>query len=134
MITKITNDGGLHLVSIVNCIEHQGFVTAENEPLQVSVNHFKLGSFIDLHSHIDIDKCTDKTIEAWVVLNGEIKIIISDGAGFDRSMVVGPNNIVIRFAGFHALEAQTNDCIVLEFRNGPYLGRNAEIKPGSRNS
>ena len=56
--------------------------------------------------------------------------MISDGAGFNKDVLVGANSIVIRFAGFHALEAQTDNCIVVEFRNGPYLGRNAEIKPG----
>lgn len=127
MIQVIENDSGLHLASIVDCTTYKGFITEEDEPLQISVQQFTIGQMIDYHSHRDIAKYTNKTIEAWVVLSGEIEVIISDGEGFDRRIVVGANNIVIRFAGFHSLKTKTEDYIMVEFRNGPYLGKNMEI-------
>ena len=129
MIQVIENEFGLHLASIVDCEKHLGFLTSEEEPLQIAVHDFKTGQTIDSHSHNNIKKTTDRTVEAWLLLSGKMEITIADGEGFETRVIVGSNTIIIRFAGFHALEAKSEDCLMVEFRNGPYLGKEIEITP-----
>ena len=129
MIKVIENEVGLHLASVCNCNEQAGFLTSAEDPLQIAVHNFKTGQAIDLHSHNNIKKTTDSTIEAWFVLRGKMEITLADGEDFETRLMVGSNTLVIRYAGFHALEARSEDCLVLEFRNGPYLGKEIEITP-----
>ena len=64
------------------------------------------------------------TQECWSVLRGEIKIRLFD---LDQTplheQALAPGHLLVTFYGGHALECDSADALMIECKNGPYLGR-----------
>jgi hypothetical protein len=64
------------------------------------------------------------TQECWIVLRGEIKVSLFD---LDQrplhQQALSQGQLLVTFYGGHALECGTAGAMMIECKNGPYLGR-----------
>jgi hypothetical protein len=98
--------------------------------LQVSIIPLPVGKIVPPHIH-DLRKnstvAATVTQESWVVLRGKIRIRLFD---VDRMLLhedeLLPGFLLVTFNGGHALECLERETVMLEFKNGPYLGRDFE--------
>tara|TARA_R110002020_G_scaffold124281_5_gene281239 strand:+ start:509 stop:937 length:429 start_codon:yes stop_codon:yes gene_type:complete len=98
-------------------------ICPESEYLQVSGRYLKKGTIVASHKHTHIDRESDITQEAWIILQGKIKTCLYD---LDDSLLyeaeIGQGDCIVIFRGGHSLEVLEEDTIFYEFKNGPYYG------------
>ena len=97
------------------------------EWLQVSV--MKLPADKKVNPHIHQPRAADApaagiTQECWIVLRGEIRARLFD---LDQTLLhqqaLSPGHLLVTFYGGHALECGGAGAVMVECKNGPYLGR-----------
>ena len=102
-------------------------ICPESEYLQVSGRYLKNGDTVAPHRHAPIDRESDITQEAWIILQGKIKTCLYD---LDDSLLyeaeIGQGDCVVFFRGGHSLEVLEEDTIFYEFKNGPYYGADVD--------
>jgi hypothetical protein len=68
------------------------------------------------------------TQECWIVLRGEIKVRLFD---LDQTplhqQTLSPGHLLMTFYGGHALEGGGEGALMIECKNGPYLGRDYTV-------
>ena len=119
---------GVLLHCIVNSAKHVGKrldVSSEQEFLQTSIIPLQAGKSVAPHIHLPRTSVAGLTItqECWVVVRGAIKVRLFDldhTLLAERELLAG--FLLTSFRGGHALECLEDDTIILEFKNGPYLG------------
>ena len=101
-------------------------ISAPDQFLQVSVIPLRAGKHITPHIHDLRGPSPGATItqESWVVLRGKIRIRLFD---LDRAFLhedeLLPGFLLVTYNGGHSLECLDEDSVMLEFKNGPYIGR-----------
>jgi hypothetical protein len=100
--------------------------------LQVSV--LKLPAAKKVNPHIHQPRAADPsasggiTQECWIILGGEIKIRLFD---LDQTLLhqqaLSRGHMLVTFYGGHALECGTDGAMMIECKNGPYLGRDYTV-------
>ncbi len=96
--------------------------------LQVSVIKIPAGKKVNPHIHQPRQPnpaaSPGITQECWVVVRGELKIRLFD---LDQALLhqqaLSPGNLLVTFYGGHSLECQSEGAVMIECKNGPYLGR-----------
>lgn len=98
-----------------------------SEFLQASIVPLGEGRRVAPHIHSPRDTAApgpSVTQESWLVLRGRIRVELFD---LDQSPLVqremSAGQLLVTFYGGHALECIEPGTIVLEFKTGPYLGR-----------
>lgn len=100
--------------------------------LQVSVMKLPAGKKVNPHIHQHRPQHPPGgpgiTQECWIVLRGEIKIRLFD---LDQTLLhqqaLSPGHVLVTFYGGHALECETAGALMIECKNGPYLGRDYTV-------
>lgn len=102
-------------------------ISPPDQFLQVSIIPFSSGKKISPHIHEERQVSSSGaaiTQESWVVLRGRIRIRLFD---LDRTFLhedeLLPGCLLVTYNGGHSLECLEKDTVMLEFKNGPYLGR-----------
>ena len=102
-------------------------LSPDEEFLQVSGRKLKLGTIIPAHKHLQINRISKITQEAWVVLKGKVKGIFYD---LDDSIlhesILTDGDCVVLYRGGHSLEVLEEDTVFYEFKTGPYFGVEAD--------
>jgi hypothetical protein len=96
--------------------------------LQVSVIKLPAAKKVSPHIHHprppNPSGASGITQECWIVLRGEIQIRLFD---LDRSplhqQALSPGQMLVTFYGGHALECGSAGALMIECKNGPYMGR-----------
>lgn len=102
----------------------------DSEYLQLSAISLKAGTTIPPHKHLPIQRVTDITQEAWIVVKGKI-----EGTFYDLDdkvlevVTLTDGDCVILFRGGHKLLALEENTIFYELKTGPYYGKTADKKP-----
>jgi hypothetical protein len=79
------------------------------------------------HYHLEQDRKSGITQEAWVILEGSIRINVWDlNHEFLTSSVLDAGDCSITFMGGHSMEVLEEGTLLLEFKNGPYMGQQAD--------
>jgi len=103
--------------------EYRTDLSPDEEFLQVSGRKLKLGTIVPAHKHLQIDRTTNITQEAWIILNGKVKGIFYD---LDNSIlyesILTDGDCIVLYRGGHSLEVVEEDTIFYEFKTGPYFG------------
>ncbi len=97
------------------------------EPLQGSAKKLNAGEKFKPHRHNPLTRETHVTQEAWIVLEGKIKITLydlDDSLFFEEELHSG--DCLLTFRGGHTFEVLENDTLLYEFKNGPYHGVEAD--------
>ena len=114
----------LRLKDITNYRED---LSPDSEYLQVSGRKLAKGVSVAPHRHIPIERKTDITQEAWVVLEGSVRGTFYD---LDNTILYETNinagDCVVLYRGGHSLEVKDEDTLFYEFKTGPYYGVEAD--------
>jgi hypothetical protein len=106
--------------------EHRFDLCPDEEFLQISGRKLEKKLKAKAHKHIPIERKTNITQEAWIVIEGCIKGIfydIDDSILYETEIKKG--DVAVLFRGGHSFEVLDEDTIFYEFKTGPYYG--AEI-------
>jgi len=98
----------------------------EKEYLQASISRLKKDFKIKAHKHKSFERKIYKTQEAWFLYEGKI---VAEFFDIDNQKVAERNfvkgDLVTVFNGGHSFKT-TENSIFLEFKNGPYFGREVD--------
>jgi cupin fold WbuC family metalloprotein len=121
---------GTLLHSVVNSLaikDNRIDITPPDKYLQASIIPFAFGKIVQPHIHTtrqeDLPGATI-TQESWVVMRGKLRIWLFDFDGTllrEGELLTG--SVLVTYNGGHSLECLEPDTVILEFKNGPYLGR-----------
>lgn len=102
-------------------------VSPTEQHLQVSVIPLAAGRQVRPHIHqprVTPPPQSVITQESWLVLRGRIRVRLFD---LDQALLeeceLGPGSFLVTYGGGHALECLEENTVMLEYKNGPYLGR-----------
>jgi hypothetical protein len=131
------NPGQL-LHAIANAMESGSSRTDISPPdqfLQVSIVPLPSGKKLSPHIHAPRQAAAPGatiTQESWLVLRGKIRVRLFDldHTFLDEEELL-PGFLLVTFYGGHSLECLEKDTVMLEFKNGPYLGRDFQTFPTS---
>ena len=98
-------------------------LSPEEEFMQVSGRKIRKGTIVEAHRHLEIDRKTNLTQEAWVLLDGKVKATFYD---LDNSrlceQIIEKGDVLVLFRGGHKMEVLEDETCFYEFKNGPYYG------------
>jgi cupin fold WbuC family metalloprotein len=99
-------------------------LTPENQILQASIINFGRNTKVVAHSHLNTERNTFGTQEAWVVLKGKAEVLFYDlDKKLINSKLISKGQVIILFDGGHALKTKSRSFVMVEIKNGPYLGK-----------
>jgi hypothetical protein len=117
----------LSLMRYKDMSEYRADLSPDEEFLQASGRKLKLGTKVPAHKHLQIDRTTSITQEAWVVLKGKVSGIFYD---LDNTIlyetILTDGDCIVLYRGGHSLEVLEEDTIFYEFKTGPYFGLEAD--------
>lgn len=125
---KQNNDAVLHVIADANQVDAvRQDVTSPDQLLQASIIRLTNGKQVGPHAHELRTTQTDtplRTQECWFVFRGSIEVqLFDEDQGFIGEYELHAGQLLITFAGGHALKCVEADTVLLEFKNGPYLGK-----------
>ncbi|QDL56079.1 hypothetical protein [Rhodoferax aquaticus] len=126
--SKHNSEAVLHVIADVNQVDEvRQDLTSPDQLLQASIIRLVNGKQVGPHAH-EL-RTTHMTIpvrtqECWFVFRGCIEVqLFDEDQGFMGKYELHAGQLLITFAGGHALNCVKADTVLLEFKNGPYLGR-----------
>ena len=100
------------------------FFSNDNEFIQVGFSHHdESGKEIKPHIHNTVERKVSRTCEVLYVVKGALDVVVYDT---DKIMVkkltVKRGETLILLEGGHGFFIKEDDTVILEVKNGPYLG------------
>ena len=132
MIEEIIQDGTLMIAKIIKSgdwPENLQFYSKDEDFLQVATWNYDTGKHLKAHGHKICERVSNRTNEVLFVKNGKIKSYFyneEDQLIDEKEIMSG--DIVIIYAGGHAYDILEDKTQVLEIKNGPYPGLEADKK------
>jgi len=107
--------------------EYRVDLSPDEEFLQVSGRKLNKDVRAPAHRHLPIDRSTDITQEAWIVLSGRIKGVFYDlNNEVLYETILKCGDCVVLYRGGHSLETLEEDTLFYEIKTGPYFGLEAD--------
>jgi hypothetical protein len=132
MEPKILEADGLIVAKIIkngDWPENLQFYSEDRDFLQVATWNYNFGKHLKAHGHKVCARSSDRTNEVLFIKKGKIKAYFYDE---DDNMIkeedLTTGDIVIIYAGGHAYDILEENTQVLEIKNGPYPGLEADKK------
>lgn len=105
-------------------------VTSKEEILQTSVLPLSKSNPVLPHRHNLVRRETFGTQEIWIVKKGRgIASFYDLNDDFLCSRKIGKGDMILNFRGGHALESLSRKMILIEIKNGPYMGTEIDKIP-----
>lgn len=129
--SKVKPDEVIHLIWRMGDGESEkmNFMVSDNECLQAAagVKFLKGHTFSGAHRHLPHHRITQKTQEAFIVIQGsvELQMYDLDNVALCKE-ILGPGDCYIYLDGGHALKILSEQAHFYEIKNGPYLGRDKD--------
>jgi hypothetical protein len=99
------------------------FLSDENDFLQVGVWQHPKGHSTVPHIHNYLERSINRTTEVLYVVSGSVHAdIYGEDGTFISSTNLVAGQLLLCFGGGHGYEILEENSMVLEFKNGPYLG------------
>jgi cupin fold WbuC family metalloprotein len=104
--------------------EGLNFYSNENDFLQVGTWRYKAGLYLGPHAHNrGTDRRIDRTQEVVHIMRGALEAdILSEEGKLLDSVTLQEGDTLILLSGGHGYRILKDDTMVLEIKNGPYLG------------
>jgi len=118
------NNSLIHIISRKNKFEgDRVFIVPDDQYLQVAQMKMDNGKKFQAHRHIPLERVSKLTQEAWVVIDGSVKVYLYDiDDTFIEEVVLNPGDCIISLGGGHNYESMKDDTLIYEFKLGPYMG------------
>lgn len=103
------------------------FFSEDNDFLQIGAWCYSAGKVLPAHNHNTVTRTINRTQETIVVMSGNIlaSIYTEDDELIDE-LRVDQGEILVLLSGGHGYKILTDDTRVLEVKNGPYPGADAD--------
>lgn len=115
------------VVDAVNATAPRTGVSPASELLQLSVLVLAEGAAIVPHEHGPLATAAPqdaRTQEAWIILKGSVRArLFDEERNLISTEVVGAGELLVTFRGGHAFDSAEPGTVLVELKNGPYLGR-----------
>ncbi len=101
--------------------------SSQEDFLQMLSWNYQAGTVLQTHEHLQAPRSVDHTQEAIVVLQGSLRADVFDSQRqpVDR-VTVGAGECMVFLQGGHGYEILEDETRVLEIKNGPYPGAEAD--------
>ena len=75
------------------------------------------------HIHKKVPRCSDYTQEAVLVIRGSFLVSVFDlDFKYLNEITLNTGDLLVSLRGGHSYEGRDSESVVLEFKNGPYVG------------
>ncbi len=132
MNPEIIKDREIIVAKIIknkNWPENLQFYTDDVDFLQVATWNYNSGKHLKAHGHKICKRTSDRTNEVLFIKSGKIKAFFyNEGDTVIKEEELEAGDIAIIYAGGHAYDVLEDDTQVLEIKNGPYPGLEADKK------
>jgi hypothetical protein len=99
------------------------FFSEDQDFLQVGAWNYDRGKILLAHTHNLVERTVTRTQEFIYVVKGAVKAMIYDQSEtMVEELILGPQEGLLLFAGGHGYEILEDETVVIEIKNGPYLG------------
>ena len=118
----------LHVIADVNKVTQcRTDVTPPDKLLQASIIPLAEGKKVGPHSH-DLRTIASHnsgvTQECWFVYRGKVSVqLFDENRTLIHEQTLSRGQLLITFAGGHSLQCIEANSMILEFKNGPYIGK-----------
>jgi len=103
------------------------FFSNEEDALQIGSWNYQAGQKLAAHNHNIVSRESNRTQEFIVLLRGSLRAdIYTEGDVFVESVIIHAGEGLLNLAGGHGYEILDDDTIVIESKNGPYPGAEAD--------
>jgi len=123
---KVIRDGGLKLATFISksdIAEGLSFYSEDSDFVQVGTWSYDKGKRLADHIHNIVDREVNRTQEVIYVIRGGVKAFIySEDSRLFAETLVKEGDFMIFWNGGHGYEIMEDGTIVLEVKNGPFLG------------
>jgi hypothetical protein len=99
--------------------------------LQLSILNLQLGAKFAPHIHLDQESRSlkYKAQESWFIASGRVRVNYFDiDESFLDSVILDKHSVSVTLHGGHSYESLEDGTLVLEFKSGPYVGREVDKK------
>jgi cupin fold WbuC family metalloprotein len=94
--------------------------------LQVCGKKLEAGRRFEAHRHLPIVRETSGTQEVWIVIEGEVIVMLYDVNDEQlESVTLQEGDCFVTYRGGHSMMA-THDSIIYEVKNGPYISTQSD--------
>ena len=128
---KITHNGDVLAIKFATEDIKPGlsFFSEENDFIQVGSWRYEKGKVLAAHQHNFVDRKVNRTQEFIFVISGSLKATVYDEyQALIEELVLKEMEGMIMLRGCHGYEILSDDTVVLETKNGPYLGAEIDRK------
>jgi hypothetical protein len=102
-------------------------LSPDQEFMQVCGRTMSCGAVVLPHRHIETQRETSLTQEAWVLLRGKVHARFYDlDDSFLCEREISSGDVIVLYRGGHSLEVLEDNTVFYEFKNGPYFGANKD--------
>jgi hypothetical protein len=103
--------------------EGLSFLTEEQDLIQVGGWRYGAGKRLPAHVHNPVKREAGRTQELIYVVKGRVRAYVYDeDERLMEEVLLNPEEGMILFAGGHGYEVAQDGTVVLEMKNGPYVG------------
>ena len=97
--------------------------TDDGDYLQVASMVYNAGKVFKIHKHKYVLKESRQTQECLIVLKGSAKVkIYANSKKRIETVKLVAGDFIILFTGYHGLEITEDNTVLLETKNGPFVG------------
>lgn len=105
------------------------FPTSPTEAIQVGCWNYDSGRDLAMHWHVPNPRIAPKTQEAVYVKRGSVRVFLALEDGQPVEVLdLGPGDTLVVLDGAHRYLILEDDTRILEFKNGPFVGVEADKK------
>ena len=103
--------------------DHRNDLSPKEEYLQASARKVKNGTIVKAHKHLPVDRNSDITQEAWIIIKGSVLARFYDlDDVYLQDLTLFKGDMVVFYRGGHSLRVLEEDTVFYEIKTGPYLG------------
>jgi hypothetical protein len=130
MEPKIIEAGGLIIAKIIKNSDWPAnlqFYSEDKDFLQVATWNYNSGKHLKAHGHKICERVSDRTNEVIYIKSGKIKAYFyNENDKLVKEEELSAGDIIVIYSGGHAYDILEDNTQVLEIKNGPYPGLEAD--------
>jgi cupin fold WbuC family metalloprotein len=129
MINQVYGQNSVLLASVITAEADQlrADAAGPEEILQASRLRLPQNKTISPHRHLPVERTTQGTQEAWVVISGVIQAQVFDvDSTLVQDITLGAGDCMVLYKGGHTFTVTSEDAVLYEIKNGPYYGPAAD--------